>query len=92
MKRIEWNSEKNEWLKIEREVCFEDVMTAIQEDRVLDIVEHHAKSRYPHQHMLVVEIEEYAYLVPFVEDDEKLFLKTIIPSRKATRDYLHYKK
>jgi hypothetical protein len=72
-------------------VCFEDIILAIQEDRLLDIVEHPAKMKYPHQRMLVIEIEAYAHLVPFVEDEEKLFLKTIIPSRKATRDYLQRK-
>ncbi|MCK5725139.1 MAG: toxin, partial [Gammaproteobacteria bacterium] len=55
---------------------------------VLDVVQHTNQKRYPNQQILVVEINNYAYLVPFVEDDKGKFLKTIIPSRKATRDYL----
>jgi hypothetical protein len=88
MKYFDWDPVKNEKLKVGREVGFEDVLVAIGEGRVLDIVEHSRKERYPNQKIFVVNINEYAYLVPFVEDDEKVFLKTIIPSRKATRQYI----
>ncbi|MBW1768661.1 MAG: toxin [Deltaproteobacteria bacterium] len=77
-----WNHEKNERLKAERGIGFEQVILHIERGNVIDVIEH------PNQQMLVVKIKDYAYLVPFVEDEESKFLKTIIPSRKATREYL----
>jgi len=62
---------------------------AIDEGRVLDEFENPNKKRYPNQRILVVEIESYAYYVPYVEDEDKIFLKTIFPSRKATKKYLY---
>ena len=88
MKQMLWDAEKNAALFRERKVCFEDVLFALERGALLDRLEHPNQSKYPGQYILVVEINEYAYLVPFVETDEYLFLKTIIPSRKATRDYL----
>ncbi len=88
MKYIDWDELKNAVLKVERDVCFEDVITAIDEGRLLANVQHSNKKRYPNQKLYVVEISNYVYLVPYVEDDEKVFLKTIIPSRKATKIYL----
>ncbi len=88
MKYFDWNKQKNELLKIERDVCFEDVLIAIESGQVLDIVEHPEKKRYPNQKILIININNYAYLVPFIEDKEKIFLKTIIPSRKATKKYI----
>jgi len=85
---IRWNKEKNILLKKERGICFDDVMVAIHEGRIVDIVEHHNKERYPNQKILIVEIGSYAYLVPFVIDGDGIFLKTVIPSRKATKKYL----
>jgi len=67
-------------------VCFEDILIAIDERRVLANLEHPNKARYPKQRQLVVEANGYIYLVPYVEDDGKIFFKTIIPSRKATKD------
>lgn len=87
MKYFDWDPEKNEWLIQERDVSFEEVLIAIDEGYLLDIVEHPNKNTYPNQKVFIVQIEEYAYLVPFVEDEEKIFLKTIIPSRKATKKY-----
>lgn len=87
-KAFEWNEEKNEWLKRKRGVGFEDVFVAIENDKILGIVNHHNPSRYPGQRIAVLEIQGYAYLVPLVEDKEKIFFKTIIPSRKATKKYL----
>jgi len=75
-------------LKQEREVSFEDVIIAIEEGNLLDILGHHNPKRYSHQKIFVVAISGYVYLVPFVEDEEKIFLKTIIPSRKATKRYI----
>lgn len=88
MKYFDWDSEKNEWLIQEREISFEEVLVAIEGGYLLDIVEHPRKSRYPKQKVFIVHIQEYAYLVPFVENEEKIFLKTIIPSRKATKKYI----
>ncbi len=83
-----WNYEKNESLKAERGIGFERVIMHIERGDVLDVVDHPNKAKYPNQQILVVEIDSYVYLVPFVENDDGRFLKTIIPSRKATRDYL----
>ena len=88
MKPFRWSHEKNEQLKAERNVSFEEVVLAIEADRLLDIVAHSNPGKYPNQRMFVVAVEQYVYLVPFVEEDEYYFLKTVIPNRKATRDYL----
>ncbi len=92
MKQYDWNEEKNQMLKAEREICFEDIVNALNEGRVITVLPHPKKQRYPNQKIFVVEILDYAYLVPFVEDSEKIFFKTIIPSRDATRKYLTHKK
>ncbi len=63
-------------------------MLAIEADGLLDIVTHSNPRKYPNQRMFIVAIERYAYLVPFVEEADSYFLKTVIPNRKATRDYL----
>ena len=88
MKYFDWNNKKNEKLKTEREIGFEDVLIAIGEKKILDIVEHKNQKKYPSQKMFIININGYAYLVPFVEDECKIFLKTIIPSRKATKRYI----
>jgi uncharacterized DUF497 family protein len=88
MKQIDWNAEKNQWLMSERGVSFEDVVYALQTGGLLDDVTHPNRGRYPNQRMFVVKIDDYAWLVPYVENDKILFLKTIIPSRKATKRYL----
>jgi hypothetical protein len=84
----DWNRLKNEFLKAERSICFEDVLIAIDAGRLLDDIEHPNMERYDRQRIFVVAIEEYVYLVPYVQDEEKIFLKTIIPSRMATRRYM----
>ena len=88
MKYFSWDAEKNELLRRERGISFEEVVFHIERGDVLDLLQHPNKERYPGQRIFVVNVEGYAYLVPFVEDDTVIFLKTIIPSRKATRDYL----
>lgn len=88
MKAFRWNHEKNETLKTDREVSFEEITLAIEEDSLLDILHHPNQEKYPGQRILVVCLRGYVYLVPFVEETDFYFLKTIIPSRKATRDYL----
>lgn len=88
MKYFDWNVEKNEQLQLERNVSFEDILVAINENKLLDILQHPNTKQYPNQKIFVIDINHYAYLVPFVETDTTIFLKTIIPSRKATKDYL----
>jgi len=88
MKYFDWDPEKNEQLIRARGVSFEQILIAIEGDYLLDIVEHSDKAKYPDQRIFIVRIEDYAYLAPFVEDEEKIFLKTIIPSRKATKKYI----
>jgi uncharacterized DUF497 family protein len=89
MKPFRWSPEKNEALKADRGVSFESVVVAIEAGGLLDILAHPNPAKYPRQRILVVAADNYAYLVPFVEDEDYFFLKTIIPSRKATRDYLN---
>ncbi len=88
MAYYKWNHEKNERLKAERGIGFEQVILHIERGDVIDVIGHPNQLKYPNQQMLVVKIKDYVYLVPFVEDEETKFLKTIIPSRKATREYL----
>ncbi|HEY6898458.1 MAG TPA: toxin [Rhodocyclaceae bacterium] len=88
MKPFRWSAEKNEALKTERGVSFESIVVAIEAGGLLDILAHPNQAKYPKQRVLVVACDNYAYLVPFVEEDGYFFLKTVIPSRKATRDYL----
>ncbi len=92
MKIIRWSSEKNEWLIRNREVCFEQVLLILERDEALDVVEHPNQRKYPGQKQVIVEIDDYVYLVPYTESDEEIFLKTMIPSRKATEEYLRGKK
>ena len=89
MKPFRWNSGKNEVLKAERGVAFENIVVAVESGGLLDILSHPNPAKYPGQRVLVVAFDHYAYLVPFVEEKESFFLKTIIQSRKATRDYLN---
>ena len=88
VKTFRWNDAKNAQLNRERGVSFEEVVVAIGAAQLLDLLEHRNPARYPRQRVLVVAVRGYAYLVPFVDEPEHYFLKTIIPSRKATRDYL----
>jgi len=88
MKYFDWDEKKNLKLKQERDIGFEEALVAIEKGGILDIVEHPQKRKYPGQKILVVVIAGYVYLIPFVEDREKIFLKTIIPSRKATKRYI----
>lgn len=92
MKFFEWSEEKNELLKQERDVCFEEVVDAWNSGNVLEITDHPNKARYPNQKLAAVRIRDYVYLVPFIEDSERFFLKTIFPSRKATNKYLGKRK
>ncbi len=88
MKPFRWNHEKNETLKIERSISFEEIVLAIEADGLLDELRHPNPEKYPNQSVFVVALDEYVYLVSYVEEPDYYFLKTVIPSRKATRDYL----
>lgn len=87
MKPISWNPEKNTLLKVEKGVSFEEVVFHIMAGDILETMEHPNQERCPGQQIHIVAIEDYVYLVPFVESDEEVFLKTVIPSRKATKVY-----
>ena len=88
MKAYVWDEEKNQILKKERSISFEEVITHIAAGDLLDIVEHTNQEKYKGQYIFIVKIRNYAWLVPFFETENKIFLKTIIPSRKATKKYL----
>ena len=88
MKPVNWSTEKNIRLKSERGVSFEEVVSAMSNGGLLVVLDHPNTDQYSNQRMFVVRIRGYAYLVPFVETKQEVFLKTIIPSRKATRIYL----
>ena len=88
MKPFRWNHEKNEILKKDRSISFEEIALAIEADGLLDELHHSKPEKYPNQSILVVALDGYVYLVPYVEEPDCYFLKTVIPSRKATRDYL----
>jgi len=87
MKPFAWSPEKNAQLLAERQLCFEAVVVAIEAGGLLDVLEHPNQQRYPGQRILVVRLHDYIHLVPMIETQEHLFLKTIIPSRKANRFY-----
>lgn len=89
MKSFRWSPEKNGIVKAERGISFESIVVAIEAGGLLDILAHPNQAKYPRQRVLVVACDNYAYLVPFVEEEDYFFLKTVIPSRKATRDYLN---
>jgi hypothetical protein len=88
VKTFVWNNEKNDLLKAERQVTFEEVILCIEMGFLLDVLEHPNQEKYEGQKIFVVQIDDYVYLVPFVENEREVFLKTIIPSRKATKKYL----
>lgn len=88
MKPVRWNAEKSLSLKAERGVSFEEVLSAISQGGLLRVMDHPNRAKYGHQKLLVVRIRDYAYLVPCVENDSEIFLKSIMPSRKATRQFL----
>jgi hypothetical protein len=93
MERFEWSDAKNSQLKLEREIFFEEIVFSIEHGGLIDVMPHPNPEKYPNQSVYVIRINNYIYLVPFVKDDTGVrFLKTIIPSRKATKRYLEDKK
>ena len=91
MKPIEWSKEKNDWLMRERGVSFEEVADKVAAADVITVIDHPNRTKYPNQQMYIVEIRGYVYQVRFVEDDTKVFLKTIVPNRKYTKRYYQHK-
>ena len=89
MKPFRWSPEKNEALTAERGISFESIVVSVEAGRLLDILPQPNRAKYPKQRVLVVACDDYACLVSIVEEEDYFFLKTIIPSRKATRDYLN---
>jgi len=88
VKFFTWSNEKNRRLKVERNISFEEIVFYIEKGQILDIIQNPNSTKYKDQKILIVNVNDYAYLVPFVEGDEEVNLITIIPSRKATRKYL----
>ncbi len=88
MKPFRWSPDKNELLKNERGISFEEITVAVETGMLLEVVPHPNAAKYPRQKVMVVGVAGYAYLVPYIEEDDHFFLKTIIPSRKATRDFI----
>jgi hypothetical protein len=88
MKYIAWNKDKNNKLKKDRKINFETIGYLIETEQIVEIIKHPNQDKYPNQQIFVIEHKNYVYLVPFVEEETHIFLKTIIPSRKATKKYL----
>jgi len=88
MKPFRWPPDKNELLKAERGISFEEITVTVEAGALLDVVPHPNPRQYPRHKIMVGEVFGYAYLVLFVEEEDHFFLKTIIPSRKATRDFI----
>lgn len=82
-----WNEDKNKLLLQQRRVCFEDVVTSINNGKLLSIAKNPSKN-FNNQYCLIIEISDYAYVVPFVKKKDNFFLKTIFPSRKQTKKHL----
>ena len=91
MKYHNWNNGKNNQLKEERDISFEDIVYNIEHGYLIAVIDHPNKEKYSNQKMYVVNVNNYVYLVPFVESEKEVFLKTIIPSRKATKKFLEEK-
>ncbi|MFH1856706.1 MAG: toxin [Candidatus Omnitrophota bacterium] len=85
--KYEWNPEKNEWLKKERKISFENIAFHLLQGDVWKTADHPDQKKYPDQKIYFIIVEDYIYIVPYIIEKEYIFLKTIIPSRKATRDY-----
>ena len=87
-KSFQWSRDKNKQLQTERKISFEAVIFSIEEGNLIDTIQHPNQEKYPNQKIFIVEIDCYLYLIPFVENDTEIFLKTIIPSRKMKKQYL----
>ncbi|MFP4548267.1 MAG: toxin [Fidelibacterota bacterium] len=92
MKSFNWNRNKNNWLKENRKISFEDIVFYINNGFLIDDINHPNTEKYKNQRIFLVDIKNYVHLVPYVENRKEFFLKTIIPSRKMTKQYLGDKK
>lgn len=92
MKYCDWDEEKNQKLIKERGISFEEIKVSLDSGGLIDSYKHPNRKRYPGQKIMAVRIEDYIYLVPYIENEDRIFLKTIIPSRKATRKYIRKEK
>jgi uncharacterized DUF497 family protein len=90
--QFDWNPKKNEWLKKNRKISFEEIALLLGEGRVWKVADHPNQKKYQNQKVFLVPIDDYIYFVPFVLDEEMIFLKTAFPNRKATKDYLQERK
>ena len=90
--QFDWNPKKNEWLKKNRKICFEEIALLLGEGRVWKVADHPNQKKYQNQKVFLIPIDDYIYFVPFVLDEEMIFLKTAFPNRKATKDYLQERK
>jgi len=86
VKYFDWSKEKNQWLIENRDVSFELCVACIEQGYLLDVLQN--KVPHEHQRVFIINVEGYAYRIPFVEDEEKIFLKTAYPSKKDTSTYL----
>lgn len=86
MKRFDWNKEKNRKLIRERGISFEAIVSYLEDGNILAIAE--GQGKYSHQKQFIVAVNNYIYIVPFIDEKDYIFLKTIIPSRKLTKQYL----
>lgn len=87
MKNLVWDTEKSKKLKRDRRICFEDVFETLAHEEFLDVIKNPSKN-FPNQQVFIVRTNNYVYYIPFVEDQNNIYLKTIIPSRKAAKKYL----
>ena len=88
MKLYNWDRGKNQILISNRGISFEDILFAIDNNKLIDDVPHPNRKKYPNQRIMILDIKNYVYAIPYVENEKEIFLKTIIPSRKATKEYL----
>lgn len=86
-KTYNWNADKNQWLVQERSISFERIVFEISLGNEVTVLLHPNQTKYPGQMISVVQVDDYVYLVPFIETESEIFLKTIIPSRKAKRQF-----
>ncbi len=87
MKSYKWNVYKNKLQKETRNISFEEIVLAISQNKIIDIYDHPNQEKYPGQKIFEIEFNDYIYLIPYIETENEYYLKTIIPSRKATKKH-----
>lgn len=87
MKTIVWNEEKNQLLKLQRNISFDDILEKIKLGEIIARKTHPNTKKYPNQQIFIFAINDYICYVPFVENETEIFLKTIIFSRKLNKEY-----